>query len=97
MSTSIADNADQKQSLQVNLRETAADPSLQHVCEWLHACPRVVLPPLNQAAKEAVLRHYISCNVWDAHMGSVILMTATAVPFHYNCSRCASQTLHHVR
>lgn len=58
MSTSIADNADQKQSLQVNLREMAADPSLQHVCEWLHACPRVVLPPLNQAAKEAVLRHY---------------------------------------
>lgn len=58
MSTSIADNADQKQSLQVNLREMAADPSLQHVCEWLHACPRVVLPTLNQAAKEAVLRHY---------------------------------------
>ena len=24
------------------------------------------------------------CNVWDAHMGSVILMTATAVPFYYN-------------
>ena len=25
-----------------------------------------------------------NCNVWDAHMGSVILMTATAVPFYYN-------------
>ncbi len=62
MSTSTADNGDpdvdQKQSLQVNLREMSADPSLQDVCEWLHACPRVVLPPLNQAAKEAVLRHY---------------------------------------
>ena len=62
MSTSTADDgdpdADQKQSLQVDLREVSADPSLQDVCEWLHACPRVVLPALNQAAKEAVLQHY---------------------------------------
>ncbi len=27
------------------------------------------------------------CNVWDAHMGSAIPMTATAVPFHYNSFR----------
>jgi len=26
------------------------------------------------------------CNVWDAHMGSVIPMTTTAVPFCYNCN-----------
>ena len=27
---------------------------------------------------------YVSyCNVWDAHMGSVIPMTATALPFYY--------------
>ncbi len=62
MSTSTADNgdlnADQKHSLLVNLGEMLADTSLQHVCEWLHACPRVVLPALNQAAKEAVLRRY---------------------------------------
>ena len=29
-------------------------------------------------------QHYSVCNVWDAHMGSVILMTATAVPFYYS-------------
>ncbi len=27
------------------------------------------------------------CNVWDAHMGSVISMTTTAVPFCYNWFR----------
>ncbi|KAL0040074.1 hypothetical protein WJX79_005133 [Trebouxia sp. C0005] len=49
---------DQKQSLQVNLKDTVADPSLKDVCQWVHACPRVVIPALDQAAKEAVLQHY---------------------------------------
>ena len=51
--SSTADNgdldADQKQSLQVNLKDTVADPSLKDVCQWVHACPRVVIPALDQA------------------------------------------------
>jgi len=62
VSTSTADygdlDADQQQSLQVDLREMLADPSLQHICEFVCVCPRVVFPALNQAAKEAVLRRY---------------------------------------
>jgi len=62
VSTSTADygdlDADQQQSLQVDLREMLADPSLQHICEFVRVCPRVVFPALNQAAKEAVLRRY---------------------------------------
>ncbi len=62
MSTSTADtgdlDADQQQSLQVDLRDLLADPSLKHICEFVRVCPRVVFPALNQAAKEAVLQHY---------------------------------------
>ena len=46
-----------------------------------HTCPHdtVLLVLLNCF----VIGQLSQCNVWDAHMGSVILMTATTVPFYY--------------
>ena len=36
---------------------------------------------------------HMQCNVWDAHMGSVIPMTATAVPF-YHMQHASPGTMH---